>query len=377
MNNPSLPRAEYPRPQFVRPDWLSLNGEWEFAFDDADEGKTEGWSDGRTLPQAIQVPFAYQASLSGIGDKAIHERVWYARSFELPGEWRAGPHPRDVLLHFGAVDFSATVWINGAEVGHNQGGHVPFSFDIAPYLAPGVNRITLRVEDPQDPHIPRGKQATSGLPRGCDYYCTTGIWQSVWLEPVSPIRIDDIRLRPVAGDDPEQDALEVQVHLHAPSTGWQIEVAVLEGETVTAHAADAAAGAAARFLIPLPRARRWSPDDPFLYGVRVRLRENGDLLDEIESYAGIRSVRCTGGRVILNGEPVFLAMVLDQGYWPDGGMTAPTDEALRADVEWCRRFGFNGARKHQKVEDPRWLYWCDRMGLLVWGEMPNARGWSN
>lgn len=165
-----LPRPEYPRPQFVRELWLNLNGEWEFAFDDNNEGLTQGWQDGRQLPRLIIVPFAYQTSLSGINDKSIHECAWYARSFEVPGDWCAG----DLLLNFGAVNYAASVWVNGHEVGHNRGGHVPFQFDIAPYVRAGVNRLTVRVEDSQDPKQPRGKQSYTGLPHAIDYYCTTG-----------------------------------------------------------------------------------------------------------------------------------------------------------------------------------------------------------
>ena len=175
-----VPRPEYPRPQFVRSIWFNLNGEWEFAFDDADEGLSQGWQDGRTLPRRINVPFGYQTELSGINDKSIHEVVWYARSFELPDEF----YKRDLLLNFGAVDYACMVWVNGQEVGHNPGGHVPFQFDVAPYLKPGENRLTVRVEDRQDPQQPRGKQSFTGVPEGIDYYCTTGIWQTVCQIPV-------------------------------------------------------------------------------------------------------------------------------------------------------------------------------------------------
>ena len=185
----AIPRPEYPRPQFVREQWLNLNGEWEFAFDDANEGLQLGWQDGRKLPGRIIVPFGYQAELSGINDKSIHEYVWYARGFEVPSNWRG-----DLLLNFGAVDYNSTVWVNGQEVGHNQGGHVPFQFDIAPFIKPGVNRLTLRVEDKQDPEQPRGKQSVTGIPQEIDYYCTTGIWQTVWLEPVPSLRIEELRI---------------------------------------------------------------------------------------------------------------------------------------------------------------------------------------
>ncbi len=363
-----LPRPEYPRPQFVRREWANLNGEWEFSFDDADQGLRDGWGDGRELERRITVPFAYQCEASGVNDKGIHEVVWYARSFETPATWRG----QDVLLQFGAVDYRTTVWVNGREIGHNRGGHVPFAFNIGPYLTEGENRLTVRVEDRQDPSQPRGKQSHSGLPRGIDYFCTTGIWQTVWLEPVPPLRIDTVQVTPT-----EADSFDVTAFLHAPSTGWRVEVEVRAGKTIVGQESVETDGAVAQLSVSIPWAKRWTTETPHLYMLHVRLFQNGTLLDEIGTYAGMRTVRVRDGQVLLNGEPVFLAMVMDQGYWPEGYLTAPTDAALRADVEWMKRLGFNGARKHQKIEDPRWLYWCDRLGMLVWGEMPNARAWSS
>ena len=374
------PRPEYPRPQLVRPLWMNLNGEWEFATDTHDQGLRRGWHlDQSAFKRQITVPFAYQTKLSGINDQSIHQVVWYARTLEIPEEWEG----KDILLHFGAVDYKTTVWVNGQEVGSNQGGHVPFTFDIAPYLVENSNgekgnRIVLRVEDTQDPYQPRGKQAVSGLPKSCDYYCTTGIWQTVWIEPVSPVCIEELRLKPILNVG-EGDAVEVRVLLHAPSIGWEIEVEVMDcdnGNEIVAHTERNDVGASSRLLLRIPQPKRWSPESPHLYGLKVRLRKNGELLDEVESYFGLREVHLRDGKLLLNGEPTYLKLVLDQGYWPDGGMTAPTDDAIRYDVEVTKAMGFNGARKHQKVEDPRWLYWCDKLGLLVWGEMPNSRAWS-
>ncbi|MDF2441325.1 MAG: hypothetical protein JWN98_2309 [Abditibacteriota bacterium] len=365
---PDVSRPEYPRPLMVREQWLNLNGLWEFAFDDADEGLQSQWQNAPAFDRQIGVPFAYQTELSGIHDKGIHEVVWYARNFEVPKEWRDG----DLLLHFGAVDYRTTIWLNGEEVGHNQGGHVPFAFDVAPYLKDGSNRLVLRVEDRQDTHQPRGKQASSGIAKGCDYFCTTGIWQTVWLEPVSPVRISELRVTPHL----EDAAFEIRVFLHAPSLGWRLEVEAIEDGRVISRAVEETASASARLRLGIPEPKAWSPQTPHLYDLRVRLYQGEKLLDEVWSYGGLRSVQVKNGKIWLNGQPVYLAMVLDQGYWPDGGMTAPSDDALRADVEWTKKFGFNGARKHQKLEDPRWLYWCDRLGLLVWSEMANARSWS-
>ena len=368
LSRKEVPRVEYPRPQFVRSIWFNLNGEWEFAFDDADEGLSLGWYDGRTLPLRIKVPFAYQTKLSGINDKTIHEVVWYARSFELPDEFSK----RDLLLNFGAVDYASTIWVNGHEVGHNRGGHVPFQFDIAPYLKKGENRLTLRIEDRQDPQQPRGKQSFTGLPEGIDYYCTTGIWQTVWLEPVPPMRIEELRIN----TDAERNLLNVIVFLHAPSAAWRVEVEVLEEGKRIAIGEDQTAVATGRISITIPYAKLWSPESPHLYDLQVRLYEGDNLLDEVGSYFGLRGIELRDGRFLLNGKPTYMKMVLDQGYWPDGYLTAPSDEALQTDIGWIKMFGFNGVRKHQKIEDPRWLYWCDKLGLFVWEEMPNGREWS-
>lgn len=392
-----VPRPEYPRPRLYREsveqspvsNWKILNGAWEFSFDSYDtEGKCQGllnrWQD-KALPDFCVVPFAPQWSISCKNEKQTFPIAWYARDFEVPENWLGTD--LDVLLHFGACDYKTIVWVNGREAGHNQGGHVPFSIDITPFITAGENRVCLRVEDHQDPRQPRGKQAVSGQPASCDYWCTTGLWQSVWLESVPAIRIQEAIVTPLCSDDAAQDVLEVAAYLHAPALGWRVEVQVLDsiaeergvphlGETLVASEESNTDGSVVRLQIPLPNARRWSPDDPHLYGLRIRLFDGEQLLDEVHSYAGMRSIALRDKTFHLNGEPLYLQMVLDQGYWPDGGLTAPSDDDLKRDIELTKAFGFNGARKHQKVEDPRWLYHCDRMGLLVWGEMANARAWS-
>ena len=362
-----LPRNEYPRPQFVRDDWTNLNGEWEFEFDDGKVGLEENWFDGRTFSKKIIVPFAYQTKLSGINDKSIHECVWYARTFDVPEETHS-----DLLLNFGAVDYEAMVWVNGKEVGSHQGGHVPFQFEIAPFIKVGENRLTVRVEDRQDLHQPRGKQSYTGLPHSIDYYCTTGIWQTVWLEQVPAVRIESLHIITHA----ESNRILVDVYLHAPSADWRIEIDVFDEGQLVAHAEDQTAIATGHLDISIPFAKLWSPESPHLYDLVVRLFHDKVLLDEVKSYAGLRSIQLRNGRFIINGQPTYLKFILDQGYWPDGYLTAPSDEALQTDIGWTKMFGFNGVRKHQKIEDPRWLYWCDRLGLLVWEEMPNAREWS-
>ncbi len=365
-----MPRPEYPRPSFVREEWVNLNGIWEFTYDHGSRGRRMNWQDGREFEGRILVPFAYQTEMSGINDKGVHEVVWYARSFDFKEEWKG----RDLLIHFGAVDYACTVYVNGIEVGHNKGGHVPFSFDVAPYCRMGENRLTLRVEDALDPFQPRGKQSSTGLPHGIDYYCTTGIWQTVWLEPVSPIRIDSLRITPVI----HEQSFELKIYLHAPSSDWVVEADVYDNGEHVAGMSKRINSAAARLFVKVPDAKLWSPEHPHLYDLCVRLkRANGEIVDEIGSYVGLRSVKLRDGHMWVNEEPIYLKMVLDQGYWPESYLTAPTDEALKADVEWAKKFGYNGIRKHQKIEDPRWLYWCDKLGMLVWGEMANSRAWSS
>jgi beta-galactosidase/beta-glucuronidase len=368
MAETAVPRPEYPRPQFVREQWLNLNGEWEFAFDDANEGLQGGWCDGRKLRGRIVVPFAYQTELSGINDKSIHECVWYARSFAVPDDW----HGRDLLLNFGAVDYSSTIWVNGQEVGHNQGGHVPFQFDIAPYVKAGVNRLTLRVEDKQDAQQPRGKQSVTGIPHEIDYFCTTGIWQTVWLEPVPSLRIEELRVIGHA----QRSVVEIIVYLHAPAAAWRIEVDVTETGRLVTRGEARTAIATGHVILSIPYAKLWSPESPHLYDLHVRLYDDGKLRDAVNSYFGLRGIELRDGKFLLNGSSIYLQMVLDQGYWPQSYLTAPSDEALQTDIGWAKALGFNGVRKHQKIEDPRWLYWCDRLGMIVWEEMPNAREWS-
>jgi beta-galactosidase/beta-glucuronidase len=368
----TLDAPVYPRPQLVRERWSCLDGWWEFAFDDDERGLVERWTDGRRLPLSILVPFPYQGPKSGFGTKDIHEVVWYARSFEVPADWAAG----ELLLHFCAVDYRTEVWVNGRNAGRNHGGHVPFYVNIAPYLVAGQNRLTLRVEDRQDPYQPRGKQSVSGRPVRIYYHCTTGIWQTVWLEPVPPVRIDHLRITEAMPDG----TIALQVNLHAPFGDWEAELDVLpelDSEQVIARTRASTRNASIALRTRVEQPQAWSPSTPHLYKLRVRLLQHGRLLDSVESYTGLRTVEVRDRAFCLNGEPAFLLMVLDQGYWPESILAPPSDQALHDDVAWIKRFGFNGVRKHQKIESERWLYWCDRLGLMVWEEMPNTRFWSD
>ena len=384
-----LPRPEYPRPQFRRPDWTNLNGEWRFAFDDEDAGLAQGWhrvsaenlrSAGSPFDRTIMVPFCYQSRLSGIGDTSFHDVVWYARTFDpSPGE--------HLLLHFGAVDYRASVWVNGTQVASHEGGHTPLGADVTPVIGEGENVIVVRAEDPsRDATIPRGKQYWKEESEGIFYTRTTGIWQTVWLEPVSERHIDFLRLTP----DVDAARVDVEVTVEGFEPGLSLRVVVtLRGETVVDDRVELRAPVVERSLPLLSRGAApetphlsewpalWTPEHPNLYDLGLELLDGGgQALDVVESYFGMRKIEAKGGKVLLNNRPCYQRLVLDQGYFPDGLLTAPADDDLRRDIEFAKAMGFNGARKHQKVEDPRWLYWADRLGFLVWGEMANAYQYS-
>jgi beta-galactosidase/beta-glucuronidase len=388
----AVPRSEYPRPQFRREGWINLNGEWHFAFDDADAGLAESWQNvtaeslrarGSSFGRTIVVPFCYQSELSGIGETAFHDVVWYARTF---GHAPAGDER--LLLHFGAVDYRATVWVNGIQVASHEGGHTPFSADVTDALS-NENVVVVRAEDPsQDVTIPRGKQYWKEESEGIFYTRTTGIWQTVWLEPVGRRRIGSVRLTPDLG----AAALDVQVGVEAFGKGLTLRLTVAhEGERVLDDHIGLQSALVERRLPLVTRGEQpqspypgrwgkppyWSPEEPNLLDLRLELLDAEDrTLDVVDSYFGMRKIEIRNGRVFLNNRPLYQRLVLDQGYFPDGILTAPTDDDLRRDIELAKEMGFNGARKHQKIEDPRYLYWADRLGFLVWGEMANAYQYS-
>ncbi|MYR45938.1 sugar-binding domain-containing protein [Streptomyces sp. SID5910] len=363
MHTPSVPRPEYPRPQFVRRDWLNLNGTWQFETDQGDSGLERGLLD-RALSGEILVPFAPESELSGVGDTDFLEAVWYRRRFTPPAEW-AG---RRVLLHFGAVDHDTTVWVDGTEVVRHRGGFTPFSADLGD-LAPGREvEITVRARDPRSGPQARGKQATQYANHDCNYTRTTGIWQTVWAEPVPETHLRRPRITP----DLAGGAFSLELPLSSNRPGHRVR-AVLSDDAGEVCRAEARADLdlAPRLHLPLPedRRREWSPEDPFLYGLRLELLDaDGEVADTVDSYAGLRAVAIRGRTVVLNGRPRFQRLVLDQGWYPDGLMTAPSDEALVRDIELAMEAGFNGARLHQKVFEERFLHHADRLGYLVWGE---------
>jgi len=350
---------DYPRPQMVRREWQNLNGEWSYALTSLDAGRPAFFD------KRILVPFAVESQLSGAGVWVSPEqRLWYRRTFTVPRLARG----RRLLLHFGAVDWEAVVYVNGKELATHRGGFDAFTVDITEALAreKGEQELVVALTDPTDAgQQPRGKQVQ--VPRTIYYTAVTGIWQTVWLEPVPARHITALRIDP----DLEGGAVRVSVSV-AGDEQVTATATVLEG---TRPAVSRAGSTGSTLSLPLPNPRRWSPSDPFLYGLRVRL-ESGD---EVESYFGMRSIAIrpdAGGvrRLFLNGEPIFQLGLLDQGWWPDGLYTAPTDEALVYDIEKTKELGFNLIRKHVKVEPARWYYHCDRLGMLVWQDMPN--GWN-
>jgi len=356
----SVPRGEYPRPQFARADWLCLNGEWEFEIDQGDSGLERGLT-GRPLAQRITVPFCPESTLSGIGHVDFLAAVWYRRTVDIPASWSG----RRVLLHFQAVDYDATVWVNGALVGRHRGGFSPFTCDLGGVAAPGgPATIVVRAREPRGEPRPGGKQSNFHYHnRGCDYTRTTGIWQSVWLEPVPETYLGRARVTPdVAGG---RFRLVVPVRGPRPA-GLRLRAILHDaaGEVARAEVpADCDFAPQLDLQIPPERVRLWEPGAPQLYDLTLEL---GD--DRVRSYAGLRSVTVDGPAVRINGRPVFQRLVLDQGYYPDGIMTAPTDDDLKRDIELALAAGFNGARLHQKVFEERFLYHADRLGYLVWGE---------
>ena len=368
LSEPLTPRAEYPRPILVRDQWQSLNGHWLFRVDPDNRGLTDAWFDGSwTDGQTITVPFSTESVASGIAEPDGAAVIWYQREVIKPEAWDSR-----VVLRIGASDFLTSVFVNGKEVGQHRGGYASFGFDIQHALMPGRNRITIRVQDSLSWTQPRGKQAgTTRWP--IDYDGVTGIWQSVWLEPLTAVSIESTAYSYHVAEQ----TLSYKAFFSAQVDG-EVSVEVLDGGRVIASDKVQTVGRAEiRTTLFIEAPILWSPEQPHLYEVRLTLLNHATgERDEAMSYAGLREVSVTDGQLCLNGDPLYLRGVLDQGYFPEGWYTATTDEALRRDVELTLAMGFNCARKHQKAEDPRYLYWADKLGLMVWAEMPSGRVFS-
>lgn len=368
-----MPKNPYPRPQLRRPEWLSLNGPWRFTFDDERHYRLP--QDIKRWPLTIEVPFAPESKRSGIGDMGFHSSCWYEKDFEFAPSTRGGR----VILHFGAVDYYASVWVNGLPVVRHEGGHTPFCADITHALDPsGRQRVSVYVEDdPHDLEKPRGKQDWRLEPHSIWYPRTTGIWQTVWIEQVAGAYIERIHWTPnierweiamhafIDGSDRRDLHLAVRL-----SVGDQ--VLADDSYQVICHEVSRRIGLSDPGIDDYRNELLWSPERPTLIDAHLQLLRGSEVVDDVRSYTALRSIGVQRERLLLNGRPVTMRMVLDQGYWPDTLMTAPSDEALRRDVELAKAMGFNGVRKHQKIEDPRYLYWADKLGLIVWAEMPSA-----
>lgn len=359
--NPDSVLPEYPRPIMERTEWKNLNGLWDYAI--IEKGKhTPSVFDGKIL-----VPFAVESSLSGVGKTVGAEKeLVYRRSFDVPSSWKG----KRVLLHFGAVDWKTDVWVNDVKVGSHTGGFTPFSFDITEALQGKNNTLLVKVWDPTDKgYQPRGKQVSR--PEGIWYTPVTGIWQTVWLEPVSESYIQDLRITP----DIDNSLLSLKALVKDATSKDLVEVKVFDGQQLVAQG-KSINGECVQVAMP-ENAKLWSPESPFLYTLKVSLKQNGKLVDEVSSYAAMRkysSKRDANGivRLELNNKPLFQFGPLDQGWWPDGLYTAPTDEALLYDIQKTKDFGFNMIRKHIKVEPARWYTYCDKLGIIVWQDMPSG-----
>jgi beta-galactosidase/beta-glucuronidase len=385
MTETTTPADLHPRPQLRRKRWTDLCGNWGFAFDDGDCGLAEGWFErAEPFDREIVVPFPPESKLSGVHETGFHPVVWYRREIHVE---EADRQDR-LLLHFGAVDYKASIWVNGRMAVEHVGGQTPFSADITPLLIPGETQvIVVRAEDdPRDLQQPRGKQYWEKEPGYIWYHRTTGIWQPVWLEPIPQVAIAELRWTP------DTDRLGVGLILRLdrrPPDGWNVRVQ-LRGDRPVRTLVDDRCMLSGRELrrdllldindaaVRRRRTLLWAPEHPNLIEAVVELIDgNGAIVDWVESYFGLRRIEARDGRFIINGIPVFLRLVLAQNYWPDSLLAAPDADALRREVELAQSLGFNGIRIHQKIEDPRFLYWCDRLGMLVWSEAANAYVYSD
>jgi beta-galactosidase/beta-glucuronidase len=359
--NPSNPLAEYPRPQLVRSNWTNLNGLWEYSILPKSEQSIPAQWQGKIL-----VPFAVESALSGVGKTVGKDSVlWYKRTVSL-----SPVKNKKTILHFGAVDWLCTVFVNGKEIGSHQGGYDPFSFDVSDALAKGSKQeIAIRVWDPSDDGPqPRGKQVKN--PHGIWYTSVTGIWQTVWAETVAATYIASTRQTP----DPDHNAVHINADIENIQPSDQLLVTAFDGET---KVAEQTVNGNNEVVLVIDHPKLWSPSSPFLYNLQLSVLRKGKVIDEAKSYFGMRkiSMKADGNgiqRMMLNDQFVFQYGPLDQGWWPDGLYTAPTDEALKFDIEKTKEMGFNMIRKHVKVEPARWYYYCDLLGIMVWQDMPSG-----
>lgn len=360
-----IPRPEHPRPDFERKAWQNLNGEWEFEIDNPKSGLEKGWNTGRKFSRRIIVPFCPESKLSGVGETDFMNAVWYRRTFQVDKALKG----QGLLLHFGAVDYDARVWVNGQEVVRHRGGYTPFTADITDAVnMNGKNELVVYAEDDVRSNFqPSGKQSHQLHSYGCMYTRTTGIWQTVWLEAVAETYVSSLTMWP----DAANGRITIEIGVDRPKADIGLEAVAMSGGKKVASEKIKQAGAQNVVTLDIPKAKLWEPGKPFLYDLKIRLMKGKSVEDEVSSYFGLRDVRIEGDKVLINGKSVFQRLILDQGFWPDGIYTAPSDEELKKDIERSIAFGYNGARLHQKVFEPRTLYWADKLGYLLWGEFPD------
>ncbi len=360
----AIPRPEHPRPDFERKNWLNLNGQWEFEIDAEGDGEERGLTSGTSLKRRILVPFCPESALSGIGHTDFMKDVWYRRTFEIPATMRS----KRILLHFGAVDWHARVWVNGAFVGEHRGGYSQFTFEITHHLKSGPNELVVHAHDDTRSQLQAtGKQAHSQQSEGCVYTRTTGIWQTVWLEAVGESAVRGFTLV----TDTAAKRVIVTANVDGPLAGTKVRVRAWSGDKVMAEETVPANWRNTIAVLSVPAAKLWHPGAPNLYPITIEALRKGKVTDTVRSYFGMRTLAIEGNRFLINGKPVFQRLILDQGFYPDGIYTARTDAELKRDIELSMAAGFNGARLHQKVFEPRLLYWADKLGYIVWGEYPS------
>ena len=362
----------YPDPMFRRERWIALDGEWKFSFDDENKGLGEGWEKGHEYDSSITVPFAYQCQASGIGDTSYHPVLWYERTFTLDGAMME----EELILSFNAVDYSTTVWVNGSFAMSHKGGYSHFSAPVAALCREGENRITVRVEDYHDTAQPRGKQIWTKDTWGCWYIATSGIWQSVWIAAAGKNRISGCRITP------DLDRREATFSVSYPETnaeGLDLEIDLAYNGEPVQHVRCAAERYRQDVLMRIRQqnsvddVHAWSPEHPNLYDVTLSLLDaDGNVLDTVHTHFGMRKISVHDNEVLLNNRPFYQRLILDQGYWPESHLTAPSKDAIKKDLELIKAMGFNGVRMHQKFEDPYFYYYADQIGLAVWGELPSA-----
>ena len=362
----AIPRAEYPRPQFERNAWINLNGDWTYSFDFGGSGLEREWFKSTGFDQKIIVPFCPESKLSGVEYKDFINHMWYHRTISIPQDWAN----KQILLNFGAVYYKSEIYIDGVFAARHFGGTSSFQVDITPYVKAGqTHNLVVYVEsDVRSTHQPSGKQNLQFASYACNYTRTTGIWQTVWMEAVHPEGLQSVQMIP----DIDQQQLIIRPRFYK-ELGGKLEVTLKDNGKVVSKET-VAANSLSTVILPVKKMKTWSPENPFLYDVELRVIDKaGNVVDEVKSYAGMRKVHIEGNKIYLNNQPYYQRLVLDQGFYPDGIWTAPSDEALKKDIQLSMEAGFNGARLHQKVFEERFYYWADKLGYLTWGE---ASSWG-